>query len=128
MSLSEVSTLNRQSLMLKWLCHAQQQLLLYTALGLWSTDGIIDTQVGDVQETATHLAILAQLAVGTNFTAQRSTHRTAVQQIVLASIQAFTRCFAAPGGLQHVGKYPAQAALPEYSWMCLPDVAVSSLL
>jgi len=33
------------------------------------------------------------------------------QRLVLASIQAFTRCFAAPGGLQHTGKHLQPPAL-----------------
>ncbi len=33
------------------------------------------------------------------------------QRLVLASVQAFTRCLAAPGGLQHTGKHPQPAAL-----------------
>lgn len=36
---------------------------------------------------------------------------TLQQRFVLASVQAFTRCLAAPGGLQHTGKHPQQAAL-----------------
>lgn len=28
------------------------------------------------------------------------------QRFVLASVQAFTKCLAAPGGLQHTGKHP----------------------
>lgn len=37
---------------------------------------------------------------------------TLQQRFVLASVQAFTKCLAVPGGLQHIGKHPQPAALP----------------
>ncbi len=72
---------------------------------------------GKVHSLATHLAILlVHCALRTKLegcgkTKPSGFNASLQQRFVLASVQAFTRCLAAPGGIQHTGKHPQPAAL-----------------
>ena len=105
--------------MLRLLCDAQH-VSQYIALCPWSSGGIENMQVGKMQDTAIDTAIcLAHLAVRTKLGRDTLEHYILQQRLVRASVQAFVRCFAAPGGLRHIGMCAPAAVLLTYSCMCL---------
>lgn len=88
-----------------------------TALIFLVSGGIQNMSAGKVHSVATDVAILL-VHCALRITLEKSvikrpwTFDASLQQrFVLASVQAFTKCLAAPGGLQHTGKHPQPAAL-----------------
>ncbi len=88
---------------------------------LSSLGGVQNMWAGKVQSLAMDVAILlarctlVRCALRTKLAGCSKNsipgfNATLQQRLVLASVQAFTRCLAAPGGLQHTGKHLQPAA------------------
>lgn len=66
-------------------------------------------RIGNLHETAANMAILlAHVTIRISLAKDTFSVNNTQERLVMASIKAFTRCFAAPGGLQRIGKWAMQ--------------------
>lgn len=104
-------TFSNMYLMLQLLCMRSTRALLCTSkhatykTRLWYADGMQNIQEGSVHEITFHMALtLANLPVRAVKLGRDNLNVDTQQGIVLASVKAFTKCFAVPGSHQHIGE------------------------